>query len=97
MKPQPDQPVQPEQADLDGLDLDEIVRKSEGKKYFGLSPTQLEVAIEANQIPRPFYLVEGGRAQGWTGRMIKEHHRKRIAAAERDKAQHINKRVQSLA
>jgi predicted DNA-binding transcriptional regulator AlpA len=65
-----------------GLDIDpnEIIRRELGHKYFGLKRSQLDQQIKDGKIPRPFPLVEGGRATGWLGRQIIKHHQKRIAA-----------------
>jgi hypothetical protein len=70
------------------LDPYEIKRKGNGKngkKYFGLGPTQLEVAIKNGEVPAPIPLTDSGRAKGWTGQMIIDHHarRLRLAAAKR--------------
>ena len=51
-----------------------------GRKYFGLKRSQLDDQIKRGAIPRPFPLVEGGRATGWLGRQIIAHHHRRIAA-----------------
>jgi hypothetical protein len=60
----------------------QIVRKGEGgKKYFGLGPTQLEEGIKKGEIPPPFDLTDSGRAKGWTGQQIIDHHARRQAAA----------------
>jgi predicted DNA-binding transcriptional regulator AlpA len=69
---------------LDDLELDldpnEIVRREQGRKYFGLGRTQLDEAIKKGTVPRPFPLVEGGRKTGWLGRQVIAHHRRRITA-----------------
>jgi predicted DNA-binding transcriptional regulator AlpA len=62
------------------LDPNEIIRRELGAKYFGLKRTQLDEQIKKGAIPKPFPLVEGGRATGWLGRQIIAHHRRRIAA-----------------
>jgi predicted DNA-binding transcriptional regulator AlpA len=62
------------------LDPNEIIRRELGHKYFGLKRSQLDEQIKRGAIPRPFPLVEGGRATGWLGRQIIAHHRRRIAA-----------------
>ena len=69
---------------VQGLHPNEIVRKHRGPKFFGLEPTQLEEALEKKLVPPPFKMVEGGRAEGWTGQQIIDHHRQRIAAALAD-------------
>ena len=58
-----------------------IVRKSEGRKYFGLGPSQLAEAIKRGEIPAPFPLTESGRAQGWTGQQILDHQAKQRNSA----------------
>ena len=65
----------------DDLDVDpnEIVRLNQGTKYFGYQHSQLAEKIEAGEIPQPYLLSETGRALGWTGRQIIDHHRKRVA------------------
>ena len=62
------------------LHPNQIVRWSEGKKYFGYRHTQLEEKIRTGEIPAPFLLSDTGRAKGWTGRQIIEHQRRRIEA-----------------
>jgi predicted DNA-binding transcriptional regulator AlpA len=74
--------------DLLVLDLDpnQIIRKSEGRKYFGFKHSQLDEKIKDGSIPAPFPLSENGRAVGWLGRQIIAHHQKRLAAAKRREA-----------
>lgn len=67
---------------LKGLHPDEVVRVKHGKKYFGLGHTAQADAIKAGKIPKPFSIVEGGRAKGWLGKQILEHHRRRQASAD---------------
>jgi predicted DNA-binding transcriptional regulator AlpA len=62
------------------LDPNEIIRRELGPKYFGLRRSQLDELIKKGAIPKPFPLVEGGRATGWLGRQIIEHHRRRLAS-----------------
>jgi predicted DNA-binding transcriptional regulator AlpA len=73
------------QDDLDllllDLDPNQIIRKSEGRKYFGFKHSQLDEKIKDGSIPAPFPLSENGRAVGWLGRQIIAHHQKRVAAA----------------
>ena len=64
---------------LSELDANQIVRQADGWKYFGYGHSRLEELIRAGKIPKPFPLVEGGRAKGWLGRQIIEHHRQRLA------------------
>jgi hypothetical protein len=68
-----------------GLHPDQIVRYGEGRKWFGLGPTQLAEKIEKGEVPRPFPLSDTGHAKGWTGRQIIEHHRRLQAAAEQER------------
>jgi hypothetical protein len=65
------------------LSPNEIVRWYEGPKYFGLKLTQLREKVEAGEIPPPMVLSDTGRAKGWFGSQIIEHHErlaKRAAA-----------------
>jgi predicted DNA-binding transcriptional regulator AlpA len=66
-----------------GLHPRQIVRKTEGPRYFGLGRSQIDEAIKSGKIPRPFPLVDGGKAQGWTGQQILDHQAKRIAATDK--------------
>jgi predicted DNA-binding transcriptional regulator AlpA len=61
-----------------GLHPNQVIRKSEGRKYFGLGPSQLAEAIKRGEIPAPFSLTESGRAQGWLGQQILDHQRRRM-------------------
>ena len=65
-----------------GLDPAAFYRWSLGEKLFGLKHSQLSEAIKTGKLPRPFAVVEGGRAKGWTGSQIIEHRRARLAAAQ---------------
>jgi predicted DNA-binding transcriptional regulator AlpA len=65
---------------LKGLEPDQLVRWIDGPKYFGLRKSQLDENIRKGLIPRPFPIVEGGRAKAWTGRQILEHQQQRQAA-----------------
>ena len=64
------------------LDPDEVVRQCDGLKYFGYKSTQLAEKIKAGEIPAPFALSPGGRAKGWLGRQIIEHHQRLIEASQ---------------
>jgi predicted DNA-binding transcriptional regulator AlpA len=64
-----------------GLDPHQIIRRSEGRKYFGLGPTQIDEKIKKGEIPKPIALSDSGRATGWTGRQIIEHQARLLAAA----------------
>jgi len=75
-------PRSPATGAAQGLDPNGIYRKAEGPKYFGLGPSQIDEAIKSGKIPRPFPLVDGGKAQGWTGQQIIDHQAKRIASTE---------------
>jgi predicted DNA-binding transcriptional regulator AlpA len=68
---------------LPPLHPNEIVRKSQGPRYFGLKKSQLKEAIQKGLIEPPFPLVEGGRATGWTGQTIIDHQQRRKDAAAR--------------
>lgn len=61
------------------LDPNQIVRWSEGSKYFGYKHTQLDEKIKSGEIPAPFSLSDSGRAKGWTGRQIIEHQQRLLA------------------
>jgi predicted DNA-binding transcriptional regulator AlpA len=60
------------------LDPYQIVRLREGRKYFGYGPTQIDEKIKSGEIPAPIALSDTGRAKGWTGRQIIDHHRRRL-------------------
>jgi predicted DNA-binding transcriptional regulator AlpA len=64
---------------IEELDPNQIVRMSEGPKYFGYKHTQLPEKIKSGEIPAPFLLSDTGRAKGWTGRQIIEHQRRLLA------------------
>ena len=68
-------------TDMDSYDPDEVIRWREGPRYFGLKKSQLSDGINRGLIPAPFFLVEGGRAKGWTRRQIAEHHQPRQASS----------------
>jgi predicted DNA-binding transcriptional regulator AlpA len=61
------------------LDPYQIIRMSEGRKYFGYGPTQIDEKIRSGEIPAPIALSDTGRARGWTGRQIINHHRRLLA------------------
>jgi predicted DNA-binding transcriptional regulator AlpA len=65
------------------LDPHEIVRWHRGPKYFGYKFTQLAEKIKSGEIPMPIPLSETGRACGWTGAQIIEHHRRLHATANK--------------
>lgn len=71
----------------DDLDLDpnEIFRPKVAEKYFGLSHSRIYELIKTGEIEPPIPLSDDGSAVGWTGRQIIEHHRRRLAAAEKRK------------
>jgi hypothetical protein len=62
-----------------GLDPHQIVRKSEGRKYFGFVKSTLNEKIKRGEIPPTFPLSDSGRAQGWTGEQIIAHHKARMS------------------
>jgi predicted DNA-binding transcriptional regulator AlpA len=74
------QPIKTNQAGGE-LRPNEIVRKKDGFKYFGLKRTALDDAIKNNLIPKPFPLTKDGRAVGWTGQQILDHQRKLLEQA----------------
>jgi hypothetical protein len=76
---------------VDGLHPDEIVRKARGPKFFGLKSSQLEEAEKAGRIPKSIPLSTDGRARGWTGRMILDHHARMRALAEQEVAEETSK------
>jgi len=54
---------------------DFIYRTAEyGRKLFGFSGTQLREKIRTGEVPKPVRLSSTGRAQGWLGSQILEHH-----------------------
>jgi hypothetical protein len=59
---------------------DQIYRRKEARDWFGYGRTQLDELIKAGLVPAPFPLSPGGRAQGWFGHQIIEHHAKLKAA-----------------
>jgi predicted DNA-binding transcriptional regulator AlpA len=64
------------------MDPNEIVRTKNGKKVFGLGPTQIAKKIKLGEIPTPIKLSESGRASGWTGRQINEYRRQQAQRIE---------------
>jgi predicted DNA-binding transcriptional regulator AlpA len=66
---------------LGPIDPGRIYRYADGEALYGLKHSQLAEAINKGLIPRPFKLIEGGRASGWTGAQVLEHQRERQAAA----------------
>jgi predicted DNA-binding transcriptional regulator AlpA len=60
---------------------DQIYRKSEAGPYFGYKPTQLDEKIKTGEIPKPIPLSLSGRATGWLGQQIIDHHARLIEAA----------------
>ena len=63
------------------LHPNQIVRYSEGRKYFGYGASQLAEKIKQRELPEPIPLSDTGYAKGWTGRQIIEHHRRLQALA----------------
>ena len=68
---------------LEELNPNQIVRVSDGTKYFGYKHTHLAEKIKSGEIPAPIKLSEGGRAVGWLGEQILQWQAARIAAAKR--------------
>jgi predicted DNA-binding transcriptional regulator AlpA len=54
----------------------QIIRKSEGYRYFGYKHTTLDEKIKSGEIPKPIHL--GKRARGWTGQQILDWQRRLI-------------------
>jgi predicted DNA-binding transcriptional regulator AlpA len=54
-----------------------IVRRNHARRVFGLAPSATDEAVTLGKIPRPIKF--GKRASGWTGVMINEYYRKKIA------------------
>jgi predicted DNA-binding transcriptional regulator AlpA len=65
------------------VELNQIIRRNEATKWFGPKSTQIDDAIAAGKIPKPFKLIDGGRASGWTGQTVIEYQIGRIIAAAR--------------
>ena len=61
------------------LHPNEIVRKCDGPKYFGLGHTQIEEKIKSGEIEPPMALSDSGRAKGWTGEQIIRHQQRRLS------------------
>ena len=59
--------VTKKQQTVGELGPNEVVRKFDGFRYFGLKATALDAAIKAGLIPKPIRLTPGGRAVGWLG------------------------------
>jgi predicted DNA-binding transcriptional regulator AlpA len=68
------------------IDENAIFRPRAAYQYFGFGHSQLYQKIKSGEIEPPFPLSESGSAVGWTGRMIIEHHRKRLALQEKRRA-----------
>ncbi len=67
---------------LSQLHPNEFVRKYRGPKHFGLKDTQLEDAIKKGLIPPTQPVYPGSRAEGWTGQVIIDHHRRMAELAK---------------
>jgi hypothetical protein len=67
-----------DEGDLD-LDPNEIFRPRQAEKYLGYKHSQLDELIKKGEIEPPFPLSDSGRAVAWTGRMLINHHRRRLA------------------
>jgi predicted DNA-binding transcriptional regulator AlpA len=66
------------------LGPNDIVRKRDACRFFGLKSTAIDEAIARGAIPKPIALTPGGRAKGWLGSQILDHQRKLIEAAKAD-------------
>jgi hypothetical protein len=75
------------------IDPLQIVRLVNGERVFGLKPSALKSKIEAGEIPMPIPLSDSGRALGWTGQQILDHHARMAALAEERAAQRLAFRV----
>jgi hypothetical protein len=73
--------MEKQKDNISELDPNQIVRFRQGRKYFGYGPTQLDLKIRAGEIPAPITLSDTGRAKGWLGQQIIDHHRRMLAAA----------------
>jgi predicted DNA-binding transcriptional regulator AlpA len=62
------------------LEPNQVVRKKDAFKYFGLKPTAIDEGIANGSIPRPFALSP--KARGWFGWQIIEYQQKLIEAAK---------------
>jgi predicted DNA-binding transcriptional regulator AlpA len=64
------------------LNPHQIIRRRDAAPYFGYGHAQLDELIRTGKIPRPMPLSEGGKASGWTGQQILDHHEhlKQLAA-----------------
>jgi predicted DNA-binding transcriptional regulator AlpA len=56
------------------IDPHEIIRRKDGQKYFGFSDNMIDTKIKTGEIPAPMALSANGRAKGWLGSQIIEHH-----------------------
>jgi hypothetical protein len=61
---------------------DHIYRYREHRRLFGFGPTQTAEKIKSGEIPAPMRLSATGKASGWLGRVILEHHERLAKAAE---------------
>jgi hypothetical protein len=60
-----------------------IVRFVDGPAHFGYQIEQLRNKIKRGEIPTPIPLSATGRAVGWTGQQIMDHHAAMLKLAER--------------
>lgn len=62
-----------------------LIRKPEVLRLTGLKKSQLDVAIRDGRFPKPFAILEGGRAQAWfedeIGGYVESRRQARDAAA----------------
>jgi hypothetical protein len=69
-----------EPTPLAELQRNQIVRKNLGPFYFGYSASAIDLLVKQKKLTPPFALSEGGKAMGWTGGQIIDHHAERQAA-----------------
>jgi predicted DNA-binding transcriptional regulator AlpA len=51
----------------------QIIRRKDGPKFFGLSENQIDTKIRLGEIPKPMALSATGRARGWLGSVVLEY------------------------
>jgi predicted DNA-binding transcriptional regulator AlpA len=73
-------PDAPRVHDVQPINPDWVYRVSDGWKYFGFNPTQLDQKIKSGEIPEPLSLSDSGRARGWLGKTILQWQAERAAA-----------------
>jgi hypothetical protein len=65
----------------------QVIRKKDGPAYFGFGHAQLDEQIRVGAVPAPIPLSATGRAKGWTGQQIIDHHAALMKLAERRQAE----------